>query len=251
LPASPPPDEREAVAQLRALLTESVRLRLISDVPIGAFLSGGIDSGAIVALMAEARSGPVRTFSSASMRREETWTRPTTRPSGQASGNGTHAPHRDRPRRGGNRRSPRPRPRPTLSRWDQQLCRLAGGTDKRDRGVDGSRGTSYSAGYPHFWRLHWEYRNGGWPHRIRREIKAALAATGNLIEPWLRGTALDRICGLGPRAARFRHTLRSDTHPAPAGATARTLHPWIGGIGPDRTACLRLPGSLDDHAPMT
>jgi asparagine synthase (glutamine-hydrolysing) len=53
----------EAVAELERVLSEAVRVRLVSDVPVGAFLSGGIDSSTVVALMQEHSSFPVRTFS--------------------------------------------------------------------------------------------------------------------------------------------------------------------------------------------
>ncbi|HEY2433355.1 MAG TPA: asparagine synthase (glutamine-hydrolyzing) [Vicinamibacterales bacterium] len=58
-----PRSEGEAVEELRGLFRSAVQARLISDVPLGAFLSGGIDSGSVVALMAELGSGPVKTFS--------------------------------------------------------------------------------------------------------------------------------------------------------------------------------------------
>ena len=55
--------EQEAVQQLRAVLSDAVRSHMISDVPLGAFLSGGVDSSLIVGLMSELSSARVKTFS--------------------------------------------------------------------------------------------------------------------------------------------------------------------------------------------
>lgn len=58
-----PGSEQECLDELERRLDEAVRIRLVSDVPLGALLSGGVDSSTIVALMARAHPGPVKTFS--------------------------------------------------------------------------------------------------------------------------------------------------------------------------------------------
>jgi asparagine synthase (glutamine-hydrolysing) len=58
-----PRSEEECLEELEWRLAEAVRIRLISDVPLGALLSGGTDSSTVVALMARASSKPVKTFS--------------------------------------------------------------------------------------------------------------------------------------------------------------------------------------------
>jgi asparagine synthase (glutamine-hydrolysing) len=57
-----PRSEQELIAECRSRIEESVRLRLMSDVPLGMFLSGGLDSSLIAALMKRMVSGPVMTF---------------------------------------------------------------------------------------------------------------------------------------------------------------------------------------------
>jgi asparagine synthase (glutamine-hydrolysing) len=57
-----PVSEEECLEQLEERLAEAVRIRLISDVPLGALLSGGVDSSLVVGLMARASSGAIKTF---------------------------------------------------------------------------------------------------------------------------------------------------------------------------------------------
>jgi asparagine synthase (glutamine-hydrolysing) len=58
-----PSSEEECLEELEERLFEAVRIRMISDVPLGALLSGGVDSSTVVALMSRASAKPVKTFS--------------------------------------------------------------------------------------------------------------------------------------------------------------------------------------------
>jgi asparagine synthase (glutamine-hydrolysing) len=62
IPGDGPLDEEEAGNLVLQILEDSVRRRLVADVPVGAFLSGGIDSSAVTALMARHHGGPLKTF---------------------------------------------------------------------------------------------------------------------------------------------------------------------------------------------
>ena len=57
-----PADAAEAAARLRVLLEDAVRMRLVSDVPVGAYLSGGLDSSSVVALMSRGAGDRLKTF---------------------------------------------------------------------------------------------------------------------------------------------------------------------------------------------
>jgi asparagine synthase (glutamine-hydrolysing) len=60
---APPSNPSNVIEELRSLLEEAVRINLVSDAPLGAFLSGGLDSSAVVTLMRKATSGTIRTCS--------------------------------------------------------------------------------------------------------------------------------------------------------------------------------------------
>lgn len=72
--SNPYPDEASAIQAIRDSVADSVKAMLVADVPLGAFLSGGIDSASVVALMCRYSGGvPVKTFSIGFGEREHHW----------------------------------------------------------------------------------------------------------------------------------------------------------------------------------
>jgi asparagine synthase (glutamine-hydrolysing) len=59
---APSPSPEACLERARYLLSESIKMRMISEVPLGAFLSGGMDSASLIAFMVECNPGPVKTF---------------------------------------------------------------------------------------------------------------------------------------------------------------------------------------------
>ena len=55
--------KKNGANEIESALSESVKLHMVSDVPLGAFLSGGIDSSSVVAMMAKYSTTPIKTFS--------------------------------------------------------------------------------------------------------------------------------------------------------------------------------------------
>lgn len=62
-PENPHGDEAEHIEKLESIISEAVKIRLRSDVPLGAFLSGGLDSSLVVAFASEVLNRPLKTFS--------------------------------------------------------------------------------------------------------------------------------------------------------------------------------------------
>jgi asparagine synthase (glutamine-hydrolysing) len=74
-PDGTPADERSLREEFRALFERVVARQMVSDVPVGAFLSGGLDSSALVAMMARASQRPVSTYTIAYRQQDQRWER--------------------------------------------------------------------------------------------------------------------------------------------------------------------------------
>jgi asparagine synthase (glutamine-hydrolysing) len=88
--------ERELEGEFRDLLQRVVRRQMISDVPLGAFLSGGLDSSALVAMMARAHDQPVNTFTIVYRAQDQVWERtPSEAPYARQMADAVGARHRE------------------------------------------------------------------------------------------------------------------------------------------------------------
>lgn len=226
--ASPARDCPELVDELDTLLRDSVRLRMEADVPLGAFLSGGVDSSVITALMQTQSSRPVQTFSIGFAERDYD-------ESGYARAVAQHLGTEHSELRVSTAEAQAILPLiPQI--WDEPFAdasqiptylvnALARG--KVTVALSGDGGDELFAGYNrHVLGAKIWNQFGSLPQPIRKTIAAALAhpATGNAAARVSRSTGIGgRVAGLAERLPKIAAVMAADT---PADAYARLVAQW-------------------------
>jgi asparagine synthase (glutamine-hydrolysing) len=175
-------DARSTPLRLRELLEEATRLHMVADVPVGAFLSGGIDSTAVVGLMAQAAGGQrIRTFSLGfadddSVADERTWARLA---AGRFGCEHTEVVVRGEEVAAQFDQLVRAIDQPSLDGTNTYLVSKAASRDLKVA-LSGLGGDELFAGYPHFRRLRRAARFGG-AHRLARHVPRRLLRDRDLI----------------------------------------------------------------------
>jgi asparagine synthase (glutamine-hydrolysing) len=202
--AQPDPDDRrseeEWAEELAPILEESIRMRMMSDVPLGAFLSGGIDSSTIVSTLAQSSGRPVETFCIGFGKEGSAYEeRPAAREVAQYFGTNHHEMEVSLDLVGSLEAMVRgfdePFGNPTalltyeLSKFTREYVTVA---------LSGDGGDEVFGGYPRYQGLLWSETLEGVPRFLRKPVQAALGAQeSSTARNWRRwGRQLLEGCGL-------------------------------------------------------